>query len=253
LEPAAWIRHPAFTQGSRGRDTLAPFAPGEANVKRTIDPMLDTLRETCLRMGSLCEAILAKSMRAVWQRDAETAGEVRRDDLEIDRLDVRIDEEVTQILALQHPLANDLRRVLAVRSMATDLERVGDLARNIAKSAARLAARPPLDIPPRLAELEDQATRALRAALDAFTESDAARARQVMAWDDAIDESEDIFIREAIEAAGTRPENTPQEVDLILIAKSLERVADHATNIAEEVVFLAEARIVRHEAKLAGS
>ena len=222
-------------------------------MKRTVDPYLDDLRETALRMGSLAEAILAKALRAVWERDPTLADEVQKDDLEIDRHDLRIDEEVTRVLALHHPVANDLRRVLAIRTMATDLERVGDLARNIAKSASRLAQRPSVAPPPRLQELADQATRSLRLALDSFTESDPAHARRVLEADDAIDETEDRFVQEAIREAGSNPERTAQEVDLILIAKSLERVADHATNIAEDVIFLAEARLVRHESKLNGA
>ncbi len=221
-------------------------------MKRTVDPYLDDLRETVLRMGSLCEAILAKAMRAVWERNAELAEQVRHDDLEIDRLDLRIDEEVTEVLALQQPVANDLRRVLAIRTMASDLERVGDLARNIAKSAERLAASPPVPAPPRLEDLADQASRALRGSLDAFSDSNSDRARCVLDSDDTIDETEERFVHEAIDDAGAHPEHMAQEVELILIAKNLERVADHATNIAEEVIFLTEARLVRHESKLNG-
>ena len=107
-------------------------------MTRIVDPLLEELRQTALRMGSLAEAILAKALRAVWERDAGLAAEVYDDDLEIDRIDVTLDEEVTRALALQAPVAADLRRILAIRTMATDLERVGDLSRNIAKSAARL-------------------------------------------------------------------------------------------------------------------
>jgi phosphate transport system protein len=221
-------------------------------MTRRLDPFLEDLRQTVLRMGSLAEAILAKSLRSVWERNAVLAAEVKHDDLEIDRIDVAIDEGVLRALALQTPVANDLRMVLAIRTMATDLERVGDLARNIAKSAARLAERPPLPIPPGLEELADQATRTLCDALDSFSEADAAKARAVLAADDEIDASEDRLIQTIISEAGSHPELTSQEVDLIMIAKHLERVADHATNIAEEVIFLTEARIVRHAAKLGG-
>jgi len=221
-------------------------------VRRTIDPFLDQLRQSALRMGSLAEAILAKALRSVWDRDPKLAEEVQRDDLEIDRLDVAIDELVTEALALQSPVANDLRRILAVRAMVSDLERVGDLARNIAKSAVRLAHRSALPLPPGLEELADQTTRALCDALDSFADSDAAKARAVIEADDAVDAAEDALIRAIIAEAAAHPDWTPQEVDLILIAKNLERVGDHATNIAEEVIFLAEARIVRHHAKLGG-
>jgi len=221
-------------------------------MARRLDPFLEELRQTLLRMGSLAEAILAKSLRAVWERDPRLAAEVRQDDLAIDRIDVAIDQDATGALALQTPVASDLRLVLAIRTMATDLERVGDLARNIAGSAIRLAERPVVAIPPSLEELADQATRALGDALDSFSKSDAVRARAILAADDDIDALEDQLIRDAIAEASGHPEITPQQVDYILIAKSLERVGDHATNIAEEVIFLTEARILRHEAKLGG-
>jgi phosphate transport system protein len=217
-----------------------------------VDPVLAELRQTMLRMGSLAEAILAKALRAVWERDAGLAEEVQHDDLEIDRIDVALDEQVTRALALQAPVAADLRRILAIRTMATDLERVGDLSRNIAKSAARLAERPPVALPPLLEELADQTTRVLRDALDSFTETDSAKAQRVIDADDQIDATEDRLIQAVIAEVGSHPEKTNQEVDFILIAKNLERVGDHATNIAEEVIFLAEARIVRHQVRLGG-
>ena len=149
-------------------------------------------------------------------------------------------------------MAADLRRILAIRTMATDLERVGDLSRNIAKSAARLAERPPVPLPALLDELVDQTTRVLRDALDSFTETDSAKAQLVIDADDEIDATEDRLIQAVIADVVNHPEKTNQQVDFILIAKNLERVGDHATNIAEEVIFLAEARIVRHREKLGG-
>ncbi|MDB4433474.1 phosphate signaling complex protein PhoU [bacterium] len=218
-------------------------------MTRIVDPVLEELRQTVLRMGSLAEAILSKALRAVWERDAGLALGVPEDDLEIDRIDVALDEEVTRALALQSPVGVDLRRILAIRTMASDLERVGDLARNIANSAVRLAERTPVAMPPRLEELADQATRVLSTALDSFTEADVEKAQSVLDADDTIDHNEDQIIQEAIAEAGSNPDETPQQVDFILIAKHLERVGDHATNIAEEVIFLTEARIVRHEDK----
>ncbi len=219
-------------------------------MTRIVDPLLEELRQTVLRMGSLAEAILAKALRAVWERDLRLAAEVQDDDLAIDRIDVTLDEEVTRALALQQPVAADLRRILAIRTMATDLERVGDLSRNIAKSAARLAERPPVALPPLLEELADQTSRVLRDALDSFTETDPVKAQCVIDADDEIDDTEDRLIQAVIADVLDQPEKTHQQVDYILIAKNLERVGDHATNIAEEIIFLAEARIVRHQGKL---
>jgi phosphate transport system protein len=220
-------------------------------MTRTVDPLLAELRRKLLRMGSLAEGILEKSLRALAARDAALADEVKRDDLEIDRLDVEIDEDVLRVLALQAPVANDLRQVVAIKMIATDLERVGDLARNIAKSARRLSGQAAVSLPPKLQELASESRRILREAIDAFSDLDAGKAEHVLREDDLIDESEGQVIQEAILALGRNPDLAPQEVDFILVAKNLERVADHATNIAEDVILATQARNVKHAEKLA--
>ena len=230
-------------------DQIGPFFD-DIDMSRMVDRNLETLRELALRMGSLAEAILAKSLRALAARDVALCREVQIDDLEIDRLDVAIDEAVLQVLATQAPVATDLRFVLSTRAIATDLERVGDLARNIAKSAARLAAPNAIEIPPRLGALANESRRLLRKALDCYADGDADLARRVLEQDELIDASESQVIRDAIAEIGAHPERCSQEVDLILIAKNLERVADHATNIAEDVILTAESLNLKHMAKL---
>ena len=220
-------------------------------MTRTVDPMLAELRKKLLRMGSLAEAILEKSLRALWARDVVLANEVREDDIEIDRLDIEIDEAVLRVLALQAPVANDLRHVVAVKMIATDLERVGDLARNVAKSALRLASQPEAVMPAKLHELADEARRLLRESLDSFSDLDPQKAENVLREDDVVDQNEGQVIQDAIRALGKNPELAPQEVDFILVAKNLERVADHATNIAEDVILATQARNVKHAEKLA--
>lgn len=220
-------------------------------MTRTVESFLGEVTALILRMGGCCEAILAKSVRALIERDPELAEQVRRDDLEIDRLDVAIDEAVLRSLALQSPVADDLRRLLAANDIGTDLERVGDLARNIAKSAMRLAERPPVPMPAQLEALAIECQAMLREALDAFVHRDAERARKLMAQDDRIDDDQDRVIREALEEIRAHPDQYQQEVDLILVAKHLERIADHATNIAESVILLVEGRNVKHADKLA--
>ena len=202
-------------------------------------------------MGGLSESILAKSLRAVWNRDAGLASEVVDDDVEIDRIDVEIDAAVLNVLALRAPVASDLRQTLAIKTMATDLERIGDLARNIAGSAKRLAERDPIAPPPLLRHLADESRRSLRRALQAFADLDGAMARDVLDEDDGIDQSEEQVIRESIERIRSEPVSSRQEIDLIFIAKNLERVADHATNIAEEVILAAESVNLKHAGKLA--
>jgi phosphate transport system protein len=201
-------------------------------------------------MGSRAEAILDKAVQAVVDRDAALAREVERDDLEIDRLDVRVDEAVLLALALQAPVAADLRKVVAVKMIATDLERVGDLARNIAKSALRLSLHPEVPVPLAMVRLARSAQRMLHGALDAYASDDAEAARAVLAQDDEVDRQQDEVIRSGLQEISGRPEQASQGVDIIFVAKNLERVADHATNIAEDVILVIEARNVKHASKL---
>ncbi len=219
-------------------------------MSRVFDPVMKDLRENLLRMGSRSEAILDKSVRSLLELDGDLAAEVESDDLEIDRLDVRIDEAVLRTLALQAPVAGDLRKVVAVKMIANDLERVGDLARNIAKSAMRLAEGTPFLLPPILGELAGSAQNMLRRALDAFSDEDAQKARLVLDEDDQLDRVQDDVIRSALEEINANPELASTCVDVILVAKHLERVGDHATNIAEEVVLAAEATNLKHSGKL---
>ena len=211
---------------------------------------VDNLRHLALRMGGLAEGILDKSLRAVWGRDRSLSEQVIRDDLEIDRIDVEIDAAVLNVLALRAPVAVDLRQTLAIKTMATDLERIGDLARNIAGSARALAAARPLPPPPLLRTLADETKRSLSRALQAFADLDGELARAVLHEEDEIDEFEARVIRQSIEKIRSNPAASLQEIELIFIAKSLERVADHATNIAEEVVLATESINLKHAEKL---
>jgi phosphate transport system protein len=216
---------------------------------RIVDPALQELRNKLLRMGSLAERILEKSLTAVWKRDRTAAREVQIDDLEIDRLDLEVDEAVLRLLATQAPVADDLRSVIAAKMIATDLERVGDLARNIAKCALRLAEHPEVDIPARLRTLGDEVVRVLHRALDSFADGDAESAAEVVENDDRVDADQDEVVVAAIQEIMNHPELTSQGVDFILIAKNLERIADHATNVAEDVILATQARNVKHAAK----
>ena len=219
-------------------------------MTRLFEPRLDALRDIILRMGSRSEAILAKALRSLWDRNVALADEVGPDDLEIDQLDVDVDDAVLKALALGAPLAEDLRKVVAIKMIATDLERVGDLARNMASSAKRLAGGAGFALPEKLRTLADATQRILRDALDALADLDGARARWVIQQDDSIDQLQDDLVREEIERMNAEPSTAAGTVDLILIAESLERVGDHATNIAEEVVLMAEARNLKHATKL---
>jgi phosphate transport system protein len=212
---------------------------------------IEGLRELVLRMGALAESIVQKALRVVRERDQKLAAEVQRDDLELDRLDIEIDDAVLRALALQSPVAEDLRLVIAIKTMATDLERVGDIARYIAKSGARLAERPRTDWVARLEPLEAEAGKQLAASLDAFQSLDPAAAQRVLEGDDRLDRLQDELVRELIASIASNASAAAQCVDVIFIAESLERIGDHATNVAEEVILIAEARNVKHAEKLA--
>jgi phosphate transport system protein len=221
-------------------------------MTRAMDPVLRELRESLLRMGSRAEAILDKAVRAVVDRDAELARAVEADDIEIDRLDVEIDGAVLRALALQAPVAADLRRVVAVKMIATDLERVGDIARNIAKSALRLSMLSEVPVPLVMIRLARSAQRMLHGALDAYSHEDAEAARAVLAQDEEVDRQQDEAVRCGLQEISGHPDHASYGVDLIFVAKNLERVGDHATNIAEDVILVAEARNVKHASKLGG-
>ena len=211
---------------------------------------IHVLLDQASRMAALSEAILDKSLDAVWTLDARLAREVMTDDLAIDQLDVDIDTSVLQILALAAPVAADLRMVLAVKTIATDLERVGDLARNIAGCAGRLSKQLCAPLPADLHALADDSRKLLRRSIRAFAELDADEARRVLELDDAIDALEDQMVREALARLSATPDHVEQELDVIFVAQHLERIGDHATNIAEEVILAAEASNVKHLGKL---
>lgn len=216
----------------------------------SVQKRLEPLRQQVLRMGHLAEAILDKSLQSVWKGDVELAREVADDDLPIDRLDVEIDQSVLEFLALQAPVAQDLREAIAIKTAATDLERVGDIARNIAKSAVRLIEMPEVSPPAALKSLADSSGRALRNALLSFANYDPGLAREVLASDDAVDADEEETFRSALDAIRDNPKASEQEVYFILIGRNLERVGDHATNIAEDVIQVVESLNLKHAEKL---
>lgn len=216
----------------------------------TVEKKLEDLRKQVLRMGHLSEAILEKSLRSLWERNGALAASVAEEDLAIDRLDIEIDRAVLEFLALQAPVAQDLREVIGIKTAATDLERVGDLARNIANSAVRLSERRTIAPPSPLRALADSSQRALMNALRAFADYDPAIARRVLAADDEIDNDEIETFAAALREIHEHPEVCEQQVEFILIGKNLERVGDHATNIAEDVILVVESLNLKHAEKL---
>jgi phosphate transport system protein len=218
-------------------------------VERHFERELEALKEQLLRMGGHAEAITLKAVDSLRRRDAALAREVLADDKLIDRLELDIDDRCLRLLALQQPLARDLRFITAALKISNDLERVGDHAVNIAGSSIRLAELPqlkPLVDVPRMAEL---ACGMLHEALDAFVGADAETARRICRRDDDVDSLNRQLFRELLSYMIEDPSTITRAMELILVARNLERVGDMATNVAEEVVFIAEARVIKHHAE----
>ena len=217
-------------------------------MERHFEREIEALKEQLLLMGGRAEQIVRKSIESLVRRDAEQAGAVFVDDKLIDRLEIDIEERCIKLFALQQPLATDLRFIMSALKISNDLERVGDHAVNIAQSAVRLSAEPvlkPLVDIPRMADLS---TAMLHDALDAFVRRDPETARVLCRRDDEVDNLNRQVFRELLSYMIESPATITRSMDLILVARNLERVADLATNVAEEVVFINEARIIKHRA-----
>jgi len=218
-------------------------------VERHFERQLEELKEELLRMGGRAEAIVLKAVDALRRRDPTLAHEVFADDKVIDRLEISIEDRCLRLLALQQPMARDLRFITAALKISNDLERVGDHAVNIAGAAKKLAGvpllKPLVDIP----RMETLASAMLRDALDAFVRRDTENARALCRRDDDVDQLNRQIFRELLTTMIEDPSTIPRSLELILVARNLERIADLATNIAEEVVFIAEARIIKHHAE----
>jgi phosphate transport system protein len=218
-------------------------------MERHFERELEELNKQLLLMGGRAETIVLKSVEALRRLDRELANEVFADDKAIDRMELDIDERCLRLLALQQPMAKDLRLITAALKICNDLERVGDHGVNIAGSVMRLADKPllkPLIDIPRMAEL---ASDMLHESLDAFVRRDAEKARRICIRDDAVDRLNDQIFRELLSYMTEDPRTITRAMELILVARNLERVADLATNVAEEVVFIAEARVIKHHAE----
>jgi phosphate transport system protein len=215
---------------------------------RHLEEELEDLRKQLLEMGSLVEWGIYQSVQSVVEQNTDVADEVIENESRIDRMQVEIDELATNLLALAQPVAKDLRLITAAMKINTELERMGDLAVNISGRTLSLThqtrVKPPVDIP-HLATLVETM---VRNALDAFVRRDAELARLVVASDDAVDELRDTIYDELILIRFMERDLTVvrQSVDLMFVARNLERIADHATNIAEDVLFVVDGVDVRH-------
>lgn len=211
---------------------------------------LGELHEKLAQMGGLVEANIRRSVRALSDRDPEQANQVMRDEERINQMQIEIDNLTTRLLVLNQPMARDLRFLTAALKINTDLERIGDLAVNIARRALSLLQGPPIkaaiDIPRMAALVESM----LLKSLDAFVHEDSEAAQAVLLADDEVDELRDTAYNELIALMQRDPAVISSAIAWIFVARNLERIADHATNIAEDVIFLVKGVDVRHGAAL---
>ncbi len=219
-------------------------------MKRFFDSELETFRSDLLRMGEVAVRQVRDAIQALLTGDARLAERVLAADDELDALEKQIDTEAIRYMNLRGPVATELRLVIVGMKASHDLERVGDEASNICKRTIRLAAEPPLkpyvDLP-RMAEI---AIQMLRDALECFIQADQEKALAVVRRDKEVDDLNKQLYRELSSYMIEQPGTTTRALELMFISKSIERIADHATNIAEEMVFLNDAQDIRHDESL---
>jgi phosphate transport system protein len=221
-------------------------------VQRHLDDSLRRVRESLLQMAGLVEEMVADAERAVLTRDALLGARVIRADSRVDQLEKSIDEMCLVSLALHEPKASDFRFLVAAQKIVGDLERMGDSAVNMAQAALQLSQEPPLEGFVDLPRLGEMARAMVRSGLDAFVRKDPELAREVRARDADVDRHYQHVFRELVGAMMADRRRVRRALQLLLVAKNLERIADHATNVAEDVIYYLEARDVRHSAMAPG-
>jgi phosphate transport system protein len=204
------------------------------------------LNDTLLEMGGMVAQSVHRGVLALEERNAELAYQVMRDEVEIDELDIRIDSMATSLIALEQPVASDMRLVVAGIRITTDLERMGDLAVTIAARSLSLMGQAPLHKPIVLTHIAALVESMVLRSLDSFVRRDAAVAREVLASDNGVDAMREEIHRQVVEMMRSDPETIERALDHLIAARSLERIGDHARNIAEGVVYLVQGIDVRH-------
>lgn len=210
---------------------------------------IENLKKQILSISAMVEQSVVKSVKALEERDDLLAEEVIGDDILIDRKEVEVEEECLKVLALHQPVAGDLRYIIAVLKINNELERVGDLAVNIAERARFLASRERTEVPLDFPLMAEKSREMLRKALDSLVNRDAKQAKSVMVADDEVDKINREMYIEVEAAMNRKPEFIKNYTHLLSCSRHLERIADLATNIAEEVIYMVEGEIVRHHAE----
>ena len=210
---------------------------------------IENLKKEILTLGAMAETAVRDATSAIENRDEALARRVIDDDIKLDDMEVQIEENCLKTLALHQPVAIDLRFIIAVLKINSDLERVGDLAVNVAERAAFLATQPPVDISFDFQAMARQAQEMLKKSLDSLVNLSAEQAREVLLSDDVIDAMNRQMYWIVQEAIHAHPDQTDSLIHMLSASRHLERIANHATNIAEDVIYMIEGIIVRHKAE----
>ena len=215
-------------------------------MHRHLDDELSSLRDRVLLLGGEAEQALERAMYSLRERDTVVAKQVLKNDDQIDHLEVEIDRQCIDIIALRQPAARDLRFVISVAKMAPVLERIADHACNIARAAIDLNNEPELNPVLDLSRMADHALEMLRNSLDAFTTNDAIKAREIIKSDSEINDLYNHTFHRLIELMVTEPATATRDARLLFVAKHLERIGDYVTDICELTVYMAEAQFIKH-------
>jgi phosphate transport system protein len=208
---------------------------------------IEKLKNSILSLSSLIEEQITKAMLALERRDIDLAKQTIKKDEEVDIMEIQIEEECLKILALYQPVADELRFIVSALKMNNDLERIGDLAANIAKRAAFLSKKEKLEIVDDLKDISVKARNMVKKSLDALIYKDVELARQVLISDDEVDSLNKAILKKLLVEIKLNPERAKEYFSVQSVSKSLERIADSATNIAEDVVYLCTGQIIRHK------
>ena len=215
-------------------------------LTRHFDRELGNLKQDLLRMAALAETAVGKSVESVTNRNSDRAREVIIDDITLNRMELAIEEQAFKLLALRQPVATDLRLTVAAMRIATELERIGDQAVNIAERALELNSAPPLELPIDIKLMADMALGMVRTSIDAFVNQDPKLALQVCQRDVEVDILDDEYIQKLLDSMIKESRWVTRLHHFIIIVRNLERIADLATNIAEDIVFIVEGRVIKH-------
>jgi phosphate transport system protein len=215
-------------------------------VHRHFDKELSLLKEKLLTMASLAESMIHKAVKSLMERDQGLSEQVNAEEKKLNLLEIEIDDLCLKLLALKQPMAKDLRLITSAMRIDSELERIGDMAVNITQAVSVLIKQPQLkpyiDIP----RMADLAQKVVKDSLDSFIKQDVKLARSVLTRDDEIDALKDQIFRELLTFMISDPSSIQRALELILISRHLERIGDHATNIAENVIYLVQGKDIRH-------